>query len=170
MGWGLTGCGAAWMKRTWGARWAGSWSWAHGAHCQQWRLTEDWAASATACPVDGGKWFFPFTQHLLDPVRNALSTTGPATTTNMLINWSKASGGPPRCWSMWPVRRGWGNWPCLAWRRDIFRETHQHPSDTYWEDEGHLSTAVWGGKTREDMAGRQVPEVVAISNALWIQC
>ena len=36
-------------------------------------------------------------------------------------------------WSTSPMRKGWGNWDCLAWRREGSGETSLRPSSTWRE-------------------------------------
>jgi len=36
-------------------------------------------------------------------------------------------------WSTSPIRKGWGNWACLAWRREGSGETSLRPSSTWRE-------------------------------------
>lgn len=45
----LTGCRAAWMKRTGGSRWAVDWTQVHCAHWQQWKPTASWAENSLHC-------------------------------------------------------------------------------------------------------------------------
>ena len=50
---------------------------------------------------------------------------------------SRSRGGPLRWsegWSTSPVKKGWGNWACLAWRREGTGETSLWPSSTWREN------------------------------------
>ena len=50
--------------------------------------------------------------------------------------WSRCRGGPWRWsegWSISPMKKGWGSWACLAWRRKSSRETSLQPSSTWSE-------------------------------------
>jgi len=92
-GWGLTGCGAAWMKMTWGSR-------RTQAQCTLAAMKANrrlgCISKSLACTQS--EIILPLYSALIRPCEEYSVRDGPCTTRQMLINWSKVSGGPPR-WS-----------------------------------------------------------------------
>jgi len=71
-----------------------------------------------------------------DLVHCTASRPGAPSTGRMWSSWSGSRGGPLRWsegWSTSPMRKGWGNWACLAWRREGLGETSLWPSGTWRE-------------------------------------
>ena len=49
-------------------------------------------------------------------------------------------------WSTSPMRKGWGNWACLVWRREGSGETSLRPSSTWRERINRRgNNRLWGG-------------------------
>ena len=66
--------------------------------------------------------------------------------------WSRSRGGPLRCsegWNTSPVRKRWGSWACLAWRREGSGTTSLWPPRAYREG-NWLFTQSYSDRKREN--------------------
>jgi len=127
---------AALHRRTWGSWWMKIWIQSSSVHLQPGRPTVSWAASKDNCPAGKGKWLSPTTLPLWGPIWSKASKPGAPSTGRMQSCWNGSRGGPwrwPEDWSTCPVKKGWGDGACLAWRREVSKETLLWPCSTWRE-------------------------------------
>ena len=72
----------------------------------------------------------------IGPIWSTVPRPGAPSTGRMWSSCSGSRGGPLR-WSedcsTSPMRKGWGNWACLAWRGEVSGKTSLQPSSTWRE-------------------------------------
>ena len=104
-----------WIERSLAEKDLGYWvvkksTWASNLHLQSQKATISWATSKEAWPAGEGRWL----SHLRPCVENS-TALGPWTC------WSGSREGPQKFlknWSTYPLKRGYENWSCSAWRRE----------------------------------------------------
>jgi len=96
--------------------------------------TISWVTLKKGWPAGRGRWLCPSTQLLWGPICSTASRPGAPSRERMWSSWRGSRGGPLRWsegWSTSPMRKGWGNWACLVWRREGSGETSLWPSSTW---------------------------------------
>ena len=92
-------------------------------------------ASWRGWPAGRGRWLCPSPPLLWGPIWSTASRPGAPSTGRMWSSCSGSRGGPlwSEGWNTSPMKKGWRNWDCLAWRKEGSRETSLWPSSTWRE-------------------------------------